>query len=238
MVSATWDDVPHLSEKDKADLWSGIPAYQRDARTKGVPSLGSGAIYPVPESDVVVPDFPVPDHWPRAFGLDVGWNKTAAVWGALNRDTDVLHLYSEHYRGEVEPSVHAAAIRARGAWIPGAIDPASRGRAQTDGEQLVQMYSDLGLELAFADNAVEAGIWTVLERMSSGRLKVFSSLQNLLGELRLYRRDEKGRVVKERDHLMDAMRYLVMSLLPLARTAPGKKKNDDDAFGGSGAWMG
>ena len=27
-------------------------------------------------------------------------------------------------------------------------------------------------------------------------------------EYRLYRRDEKGRVVKENDHLMDASRYL------------------------------
>ena len=30
-------------------------------------------------------------------------------------------------------------------------------------------------------------------------------------EYRLYRRDDKGNVVKERDHLMDATRYLVVS---------------------------
>jgi hypothetical protein len=40
---------------------------------------------------------------------------------------------------------------------------------------------------------------------------VFRTLQNWLSEYRLYRRDEKGRVVKDRDHLMDATRYLLMS---------------------------
>ncbi len=30
-------------------------------------------------------------------------------------------------------------------------------------------------------------------------------------ELRVYRRNDKGKVVKERDHLMDAMRYYVLA---------------------------
>ena len=50
-------------------------------------------------------------------GNAVSWRSREAVqfclWGALNRETDTLYLYSEHYRGEAEPSVHAAAIRAR-----------------------------------------------------------------------------------------------------------------------------
>jgi Terminase RNaseH-like domain len=53
--------------------------------------------------------------------------------------------------------------------------------------------------------------------MSAGRLKVFSSLSNWYQEFRLYRRDENGKVVKERDHLMDAMRYLVKSGRDLRR---------------------
>ena len=77
-----------------------------------------------------------------------------------------------------------------------------RGRGQVDGRQLIQMYQDLGLHLTEADNAVESGLYELLTRMTSGRLKVFKSLQNWLGEFRLYRRDEKGRVVKPMDHLM------------------------------------
>jgi len=47
--------------------------------------------------------------------------------------------------------------------------------------------------------------------MHAGKLKVFNSLSNFYSEFRAYRRDKDGKVVKERDHLMDGMRYLVMS---------------------------
>ena len=62
VVGATWDDVPHLSPEQKAELWGSIPPYQRDARSKGIPQLGSGAIYPVPESEIVVDPFGARRH--------------------------------------------------------------------------------------------------------------------------------------------------------------------------------
>lgn len=219
-VSGSWDDALHLDDDTRADLLASVPPHQRDARQKGAPALGSGAIYPVPESGIVVEPFEIPPHWPRAYGLDVGWNRTAAVWAATDREAGIAYLYDEHYRGQAEPTVHAEAIRARGAWIPGAIDPAARGRGQTDGRQLLQAYLDLGLDLVPAQNAVEAGIHAVWLRLSAGRLKVFASCTNWLTEYRTYRRDEAGRVVKRHDHLMDATRYLALTGLDLARTAP------------------
>jgi hypothetical protein len=239
VVSCTWDDVPHLSKTVKDELWAAIPAYQRDARAKGIPALGSGAIYPIPESDIVVDDFAIPAHWPRAYGMDVGWNRTACVWGAWNRETDTVYLYSEHYRGQAEPAVHADAIRSRGAWIPGVIDPASRGRAQGDGSALLDSYTRFGLSLQPAQNAREAGIYGVWSRLASGRLKVFASLSNWREEFRLYRRDEKGAIVKEKDHLMDATRYLDMSGLAVAKTEPVKRDPQRIVLheGASGGWM-
>lgn len=218
--TCTWDDVPHLSAEQKADLLRDLPPYQRDARSKGVPQLGSGAIYPVPESDIVCAPFDIPSFWPRAYALDVGWNRTAAIWGAHDRDSDTLYLYSEHYRGQAEPAVHAEAIKARGAWMNGTIDPASRGRGQRDGQQLFQNYIDLGLTLVPAKNGVEAGIMEVLERMSSGRLRVFSTLQSWLAEYRICRRDDHGKIVKKNDHLMDATRYLVVMLPSVESVMP------------------
>lgn len=220
VVQCGWDDVPHLTPEAKAKLLSRLMPHQRDARTKGVPALGAGAIYPVPESDIVVPDFALPDYWPRAYGMDVGWNRTAAIWGAHDRDSDIVYLYSSHYRGQAEPSVHTAAIKARGDWIPGAIDPASKGRSQRDGEQLLQDYVNLGLQLTTANNGVESGLYQVWERMSSGRLKVFKSMNDWLTEYRIYRRDDKGQIVKHDDHAMDATRYLIVTGLSLATVKP------------------
>lgn len=224
IVMCGWDDVPHLDDEAKRQMFAKLPPHQRDARTKGVPSLGAGAIYPVAEEDIAVAPFEIPDHWPRAYGLDVGWNRTAASWGALDPEADVLYIYAEHYRGQAEPAIHSEAIKARGAWIRGAIDPASRGRAQKDGEQLLSLYEGLDLDLTPADNAVEAGIYEVWQRLSTGRLKVFRSCGNWFGEYRIYRRDDKGKVVKENDHLMDSTRYLVMTGLSIARVKPVKRE--------------
>lgn len=218
--TCTWDDVPHLTQKQRDELMEGIPPYQRDARSKGVPQLGSGAIYPVAESDIVCDAFGIPTFWPRAYGLDVGWNRTAAIWGAHDREAEIVYLYAEHYRGQAEPVVHVDGIRSRGAWMTGAIDPASRGRGQRDGEQLFQNYVDLGLNIVPAENGVEAGLFDVWQRLSTGRLKVFSTCQSWLAEFRLYRRDEKGHVVKTMDHLMDATRYLIVMLASIERVQP------------------
>jgi hypothetical protein len=219
-VQVGWDDVPHLSAEAKADLLKSYPPYQRDARTKGVPQLGSGAIYPVPETEIVCDPFSIPAYWPMGYAMDVGWNRTAGILGALDRDHDVLYLTAEHYRSHAEPSIHAAAIRAWGEWLPGVIDPSARGRGQADGQKLFDMYRDLGLMISPADNAREAGIFEVWQRLSTGRLRVFRTLQNWLAEYRLYRRDEKGQVVKEGDHLMDATRYLVVSGLAVMMVDP------------------
>jgi len=220
LVNAGWDDVPHLDEQTKSELLEATPPFLRDARTKGIPSLGAGAIYPVVESSVVCDPFEIPEYWPRCYGLDVGWKKTAAVWGAWDRDDDVVYIYTEHYRGQAEPAIHAAAINARGTWIPGVIDPASRGRGQKDGEMLFEEYEGLGLTLDKADNAVEAGIHKIWMRLSTGRLKIFSTCQNWFSEYRLYRRNENGKVVKEFDHLMDATRYMIASGLDVAEVQP------------------
>jgi phage terminase large subunit-like protein len=236
VVMCTWDDVPHLTPEAKSELWNSIPPYQRDARSKGIPQLGSGAIYPVPESDLLCEPFAIPVHWPRGYGMDVGWNFTAAVWGAHDRENDVLYLTREYKRSQAEPSIHAAGIKASGDWIPGFIDPASRGRGQGDGKQLFADYRNLGLGISLADNGVESGLYSVWNRMSTGRLKVFRNLSAWLEEFRLYRRDEKGRVVKENDHIMDAMRYLE-SRVNGFKTEPPNTPQQMPQHYGSDAWM-
>ncbi|MGD1095885.1 MAG: terminase family protein [Bryobacteraceae bacterium] len=222
VIQAGWKDVPHLDQEEQRMLSASTPPYQLQARSEGEPALGSGAIYPISESDIVVPYRVIPDEWPRAYGMDVGWNSTAVVWGASDPGSGVIYLYSEHYQGQGEPASHAQAIRGRGEWIRGVIDPACLGSSQIDGRRLIDLYGELGLLLCPAENAVEAGIKEVWNLLVSGRLKVMEDLGNWLREFRKYHRDDKGagKIVKRYDHLMDATRYLMVSGRPYMDTKP------------------
>jgi phage terminase large subunit-like protein len=217
-----WNDIPHLSDETKIELSKTIPPHLREAKTKGVPYLGSGAIYPILEEEVKCRPFQIPDDWQRCFGLDVGWNRTAAVWLAFDPENKVSYIYDEYYRGQAEPAVHASAIKARGYWIPGVIDKASRGRSQVDGVQLIQVYRELGLDLlpSLESKTVDSGLVKTLQLLSNSQLKVFSTCQHWFEEYRIYRRDENGKIIKTNDHLMDATRYVIEHKDFLLKTNP------------------
>lgn len=247
IVSATWDDVPHLSEKDKDELWNSIAPHLRDSRKKGIPSVGAGLIYPVSEDDYVIDPFPIPDHWPKCYGFDVGWNNTAAVFMAKNPETGVKYLYDEHFKQKAEPVLHARAIETRGPWIPGLIDPAARGRSQVDGRKLLTEYREERLDLHLARNAREAGILKCWQGLTTGKTKVMASLMpNFMREIRMYRRDDDGQIIKNNDHCLDAWRYVEMDFDNIARVSPSyrnahKKRRDPNYhYGGTdnNSWMG
>jgi Terminase RNaseH-like domain len=220
LVTATWDDTPHLSADAKSDLITSYLPHELEARTLGIPSLGRGAVYPLAQSDYTCDPFMIPQHFKRAFGLDVGWNWTAAVWIAWDLENDIDYVFRDYLREQAPPDVHASAIKAAGEWIPGCIDPAAKQRSQLDGRNLLAEYSALGLKLSLADNSVEAGVTHVYLRLAAGKTKIFRTCTQLLEDLRFYHRDEQGKVVKERDHLPDAFRYVEMSGHAVAKVKP------------------
>lgn len=211
------DDTPHLkppvlSAEARESLLEDLLPHERQARETGRPSLGAGAIYPVAEDSFLVDPFKIPEHWQYGYAIDPGWNTTAALLGARDPDTGVTYLTAEYYGHKDQPVIHAHGIRAMLPWreLEGVMDPAGDNvGSQKDGTKLLQEYEDLGLVLTKANNAVHAGLRRVLVLLTTGQLKVFRTLPYWLKEFRLYRRDEKGKIVKANDHLMDCMRYLM-----------------------------
>ena len=224
-VQASWDDALHLSEAEKKSLRQTLRPHEIEAREKGIPALGAGRVYPVKEADIAVKRFDIPLHFKRVFGMDFGWtNPTAVVWLAYDEAKDVVYITDVYQASELTPQQHVVNIKARGDWINGVADPAGQGASQADGVSLMQRYADHGLYLTSAENHVDTGLMSVLERMQAGKLKVFDDLALWWKEFRVYRRGENGRVVKRMDHLMDATRYVVMSGLPLARVKPSSSQ--------------
>lgn len=221
-ITATHDDAPHLSEETKKHLYSAYDPSERLARTTGTPALGSGLIYPILEQKLVCDPFDIPPYWPRCFGMDFGWHNTAAIFGAHDQDNDVLYLYAEYKAGHMTPQHHAAHIMKLGAdWMIGAYDYAGENAGQAYGENVVELYQKEGIRnWVRAEKKVSEGIYKVLQRMETGKLQIFNTLRKTIAELRMYIRDDNGKIKKGDDHLLDSLRYLVMSSLPLARVKP------------------
>ena len=217
LVTAGWDDVPHLDAKTKRELWDSSPPHEREARAKGIPSLGSGRIFPVEEDSIKIEPFNIPAHWPRINGIDFGWDHpTAAVHCAWDRDSDCFYITKAHRMREATPVIHAATIKPWGTWVPTAWPHDGLQHDKGSGEQLAKQYANAGLLMlrdraTFEDgtNGVEAGLMDMLERMQTGRLKVFSNLDEWFQEFRLYHRKD-GKVVKAMDDLMSCTRYALM----------------------------
>jgi len=234
-VIAGWNDVPHLTESMKEKFLEAVPPSHRAVRTEGQPHLGSGQIWPVPEEDIACAPISIPKEWPRGYSLDTGWKNTAVVHAAHDLESDVVYIYSVYKRGLVEHPVHAAAVLAKGAWIPGVGDAAAR--SNMDGIQFIDMYKQLGLNIELPDKSVETGIAEVWTRLSTGRLRVFENCSIWFDEHRTYIRNEKGQIVKRDDHLMDATRYLVMSGIQRMKVKPSNARNLSYNFPTANSWM-
>jgi hypothetical protein len=147
--------------------------------------------------------------------MDVG-NRTACLWFVIDPVTGIHYAFHEYYREGQVPAVHAESIAQPGSWIPIAIDTAAHQRSQIDGENLFRLYQEKGLTLHNADKSILTGLYTVWELLVAGRLKFFDDLKQFKEEFLIYRRNEKGDIVKSNDHLMDCMRYAIMSGRDLA----------------------
>ena len=219
VITMTIDDALHYSEEERRKIINSYPPHEREARTKGIPSLGSGRIFPVPEEDIVVQPFKIPAYWAQIGGLDFGWDHPfGAARLAWDRDQDTVYVVANYRQRESTPIIHAAALKPWGAWLPWAWPHDGLQHDKGSGEQLAKQYTAQGLKLlperaTFLDgtNGVEAGLSDMLQRMQTGRWKVFSTCTEWLEEFRLYHRKD-GKVVKERDDVISASRYALMSL--------------------------
>jgi phage terminase large subunit-like protein len=232
VTSMTIEDAEHYTPEERKKITDGYPEHEREARSKGIPVLGSGRVFPITEESIKCKPHPIPEHWLKINGIDFGWTHPSAVaFMAWDREADKIVVYDVHREAKQSVIVHAAAIKARGAWIPVAWPhDADNETAQANGEALKKQYTEQGVNMLperaqYEDtrgNSVEAGIQDLLTYMLTGRFKVFEHLEMWFEEFRLYHRKE-GKIVKERDDLMSATRYAHI-MREKGSTAPIKQK--------------
>jgi hypothetical protein len=143
-----------------------------------------------------------------------------AVLGFYDPITDILYIAHALQLKNMLPIQHADAMKRVCAGAP-VFWPhdghRSTGNKDDNTETTAGLYRGLGLRM-FATHstfpqggyATEAGIMEMMQRFTSGRLKVCSHLTDWWDEFLSYHRDETGSIVKVHDDLMSATRILVM----------------------------
>ncbi|HEY4249995.1 MAG TPA: terminase family protein [Roseomonas sp.] len=229
LVRMEIEDALHIDAAQRARIIASYPAHEREARTRGVPMLGGGAVFTLPESAFVVPAFAIPAHWPRLIGIDLGFDHPfAAAQLAFDRDADTAYVTHTIQAARQTIAQHAQALRPWGADIPVAWPHDAAAHDRQSATTYAELYRQHGLAMlwehaTFPDGGygLEASVADVIDRLESGRLKVFSHLGDLLEEMRGYHRKE-GRLVKEHDDVIAAMRYALMMerFAAIRRTGP------------------
>jgi phage terminase large subunit len=162
----------------------------------------------------VIDPFPIPDAWPRYMGLDFGGSNTAAVFYALNPDTDQLVLYREYLAGG----------RTAGQHIPYLINsevttPFAVGGAKAEG-QWRQEFTEAGLLVHEPEiKDVALGISRVNGQHKKNGILVFKTCTGYIEQKNNYRylpdaADPDAIERKRHFHFMDAERYIVGYLRP------------------------
>jgi phage terminase large subunit-like protein len=243
VTTMTIHDAEHYTPEQRAAIIASYPAHEREARVNGVPTLGSGRIFPVTRESIEVAPFALPDHWPRIGGLDFGWtHPSAAAELAWDQELDIVYLTKCTRQKEATPLMFAARIKPWGGdWMPWAWPADGLQKTQgNEGRALRDRYAEHGLNMlekhatnapqegeeeGTGGNGVDAPLLEMLDRMQTGRWKVFSSCGDWLEEFLMYHRKD-GKIVKIDEDTIDASRYAFMMLRHAAtRPAPAKAIN-------------
>lgn len=235
VVLVDMDDNPHLDERTKNRALAGLSHEERQARKSGRFVHFAGMIYDdFSRNDHVIPQLhELPSNVFLLSGIDPGIRHMAAVLWAYVDSTDRMVVFDElalqgHTVAQVAEAIHlvnrkwARVIEGKAFPItpaPYVIDPAARNVSHQTGRSDQMEFTDHGIITIVGQNSVTAGINRVKERLQSHRLLVCANCPNLIDQFRKYRwqspsrteNDPKEQPVKKDDHLLDALRYMVMS---------------------------
>lgn len=217
-INVGWDDAPHLTEETKKALLAAFPPYQRDMRTKGIPMLGHGRIFELDETLLKITPIECPDHWYVINGVDFGWDHPQAhvqLW--WDKDEDVIYVPHAWKKSQVKADEAWRFVKPWSDNVPVAWPHDGYQHEKGGGEELAGKYRDEGFKMLpehatwpEGGNGVEVGVHELLNLMLEGRLRIFNTCTDLLEEIRLYHRDDHGKIVKVKDDLISAMRYAYM----------------------------
>lgn len=219
-VFITWDDAAVFMPAEERERQAReMPEWQKEFRMYGRPSVGErGRVFKYSRDMFVIDPIEPEKTWRRVAGLDVGYgHATCAIDLYIDdRTTEpTYYVVNEYFSREELPDTHAAKLRGWGD-VDFYIDPSSRRRAPTDGQNLFDMYKNRGLNIVLANNDVDASILFINQLLANKQLFICSNCTTLIEQMGLYRRviDKKtnrSTILKRDDDAIDPFRYALMA---------------------------
>jgi hypothetical protein len=165
----------------------------------------------------------IEDGWRNICGVHFqpGVSGAGAVWLALDKKADTVHLWDCALYPTEPPIIIATSLSKHGRWIPIAWE--------NDAKPLVDQLLDRGCNtlpepVKQTPTQAEATSREIIERLRTGRMKVDKRLADWLDEYRSFRRDE-GLVPLKTHPLMAATRYAI-AMIDFARVRDRRRGND------------
>lgn len=221
---AGWDDCPHLDKEEMKEWLAGYPEWEREARSKGIPMLGEGRVFPVPEDTITCDAFAIPDHFAQIIGIDFGSDHPAAcVKIAYDRDNDTIYVVDAHKQRNMDALQHSQHIKSMGGnrddAVPVSWPHDGVNRDKGNSIPLYKNYIEHGVTMlgktarynndTGGNQPTEPVIMEIYERMTTGRFRVFRHLTQWFEEFRNYHRKD-GLLVRKKDDILSATFYAVM----------------------------
>lgn len=215
----------HFTREEADAVIATYAEHERDTRAYGVPMMGEGRVYPLRDTSIACDAFDIPRHFARISGIDFGFHDPCAVvWLAWDRDADIVYVYDCYKRKEETSAYHIQTLHQKdpGADIPVAWPHDGLKRDARSGRPLWRQYRNeqvpmLPMSARYEDDIggaqpKEPVVLEILERMKTGRFKVFRHLGLWFEEFRVYHRKD-GRIYdRSGDDLMQATEYAIMML--------------------------
>jgi len=202
-------DSPYFPKEEFERARRTMPAHAFQLRYEGIFGKPEGLVYPDFQDHMIVDSFAIPREWQIVGGMDFGqFNPFVALKGALEPRDDVLYVYDEYYMARKTYDEHKHYLSDGLTYF-----------ADPSGAQDIEELRARDFDIQAANNDVSTGLNAVTERIKTNRLKVFKNCVNTLDEFSLYQWERnqttgewRDKPLKQNDHCMDALRYLVMGI--------------------------
>lgn len=230
VVQADIEDNPWNSQEAIEDFLGELTDEERRARKSGEFVHFGGLFFDEFKDSLHVvtkPDLAKLKDQEVVVGIDPGLRRTGVTWTAFDNDNAAV-TFAEFYPKEtVVPNI-ARAIKLKnqtfGIKEPVyVIDPSSRNRSGINADSLEAAYAREGIYCQWGQNDRPAGILELKRRFQAHTkdgephptLTISEDCPNLIWEIGRYRRDPHSKdefaAIKMDDHLVDSLRYAVMS---------------------------